>query len=214
MTLYHKASWLCDAKSSRAHGVPATRRPRRGRIRLLVEMAVVTMAWATIESALGDGRAAPEIIAALSRSSAAEISELSRRIGVGNAGRLLLQARSAHAAERRAKLTACLAVLDKAVAAGGRPPHSALAVLRLRHSDQASRYRDVAQCALLATLIDIELGGALEARRSRFAAALTALESHFAAMRRQAPGQDTETYVGQARGVFLRVGGLARGDDI
>ena len=169
--------------------------------------------WTTIESALGDGRAVPEVIAPLIRSCASEIETMFRRIGARDAGRLLMQAQSAHAAERRAKLTACLADLDDAVPEIGQLVKVAPARLWHRRRDQASRYLDVAQSALLAALIDIELGGDSEALRTRFASAATALECHIAAVPRDPADQEAETRIRQARGVFVRVSRFMRTDD-
>lgn len=172
----------------------------------------MTMAWTTIESALENSRTAPEIIAAPAGTSAAEIEQMLDRIGAGDAGVLLREAQRARPAERRAKLAACLAVLDKTVAAGGERDKAAMTRLGRRRRDRVERYGDLAQSALLASLIDIELGGEPEIRRARFAWAAIALESYIAAARGSAVDDDTEAQIGRARGVLVRVGGFLRAD--
>jgi len=170
----------------------------------------VTMTWATIESALEGSRSAPEMIAALAGSCAADIEEMLDRIGAGDAGRLLREAGLLHSAERRGKLAACLAVLDGLPIAGGHTEKGALSRFGRRRRDLASRYGDLARCALLASLIDIELGGEPEARRARFARAAMALESYSAAAREGSAGEATEAEIRRARGIFIQVGGLVR----
>ena len=134
------------------------------------------------------------------------------RIGAGGAWRLLLEAQRAHAAEHRAKLAACLAVMDKAVPPGVQTGKGALDRLGRRCGDRAARYGDMAQSALLACLIDIELGGDPEAWRARWAGAAVALESHLAAARESADGGYTDAQIRRAREVFTRVFWLARAD--
>jgi len=172
----------------------------------------VAMTWATIESALEGSRTAPEMVAALAGSCPVEIEEVLDRIGAGEAGRLLSEAQRAQSAERRGKLAACLAVLDKTVVAGGQTHKGALPRFGSRRRDLASRYGDLALCALLASLIDVELGGEPEARRARFARAAMALESHVAAVREGSAGEveATEAEIRRAREIFARVGGLVR----
>lgn len=170
------------------------------------------MTWATIETALEGSRTAPEMVAALAGSCAAETGEMLDRVGAGEAEHLLREAQHAQSAERRGKLAACLAVLDKTVVAGVQTHKGALPRFGRRRRDLASCYGDLALCALLASLIDVELGGEPEARRARFARAAMALESHVAAVREGSAGEveATEAEIRRAREIFARVGGLVR----
>lgn len=168
--------------------------------------------WTAIESALESARTAPELLAALTGSHAVEIEQMLDRIGASEAAGLLLEAQHAPSEQRRDRLTACLASVDKALAAGGQADKRALTRLGRRRRDQAAHFGDLAQCALLASLIDVEVGGEPDARRSRFAGGAMALETHIAAVRESASSGEAQAQAGCAREVFVRIGRFVRAE--
>lgn len=167
------------------------------------------MTWATFESALDGARDASVVLDALRVSSMAEVQETLGGIGAGEAGPLLAHLQAAGSLERRSKLAASLDIIDRYLVIDA-PVAKRRGRFGPTHlwTGQATRYGDMARAALLAGLIDSELGGDAEGQRRRFALALTAVEGHLAAERDRLTTDDFNTEDTEGRRVCLGVSRL------
>jgi hypothetical protein len=139
----------------------------------------MTLTWAAFESALSGHLHPSGAIDALTVSSAVDIRAMLGRIGAGEAGRLLADALTAESETRLSKLAASLDIIDHHLPVG-----------RVRKSTMLSRRSvwvgqvptgDSVRSALVASLIDAELGGDPERLRARIAVVATGWEGVVAA---------------------------------
>lgn len=125
----------------------------------------MTLTWVAFESALSGHLAPPGALDALAASSMEELQAILDRVGADEAGRLLAEALSAGSRTRPSKLAACLEIIDRQLPVG-RLRKSLLTRRRVGWAGQA-RNGDAVRAALVASLIDAELGGDPERLRSR-----------------------------------------------
>ncbi len=127
----------------------------------------MTTPWAAFESALSGQPDASKALDSLAISCMDDIQEMLERIGAGEVGSLLTKAQTAESQERRAKLAASLEIIDDHLPVG-RVTRLSRFSRRYVWVGEDSPNSDMVGAALLASLMTSELGGDLEALRTRF----------------------------------------------
>lgn len=163
------------------------------------------MTWASFESALGGHRSASGALAALTMSCMPDLQAMLDRIGAGEAGPLLAAAQAAGSQERRSKLAAGLEIIDHHVPVDDRVTKQARFGRRRVSTSQLSPGIDMVLTALVASLIDSDLGGDAERLRARVAVAASGMERVLAADLHGLSKSDRVTEASAARRVLQRV---------
>jgi hypothetical protein len=143
----------------------------------------MTMTWAAFAAALNGRRDASGALDALTTAAMPDLQAMLDAIGAGEAGPLLAQSRAADPQRRRTKLAAALDIIDGRVPVNARVTQRALFGRRHNSTAQFFPSGDRVRSALVASLIDSELGGEPERLRTRVATAATGFETALAAER-------------------------------
>jgi hypothetical protein len=137
----------------------------------------MTLTWAAFETALSGQLDPSGAIDALGKPSMENLQATLESIGAGEAGRLLADALTADAVTRPSKLAASLEVIDQHLPVGQARKPTLLRRRRLGEGGQAAPTADSIRSALVASLIDAELGGDPERLRTRIAVAAASWDS-------------------------------------
>jgi hypothetical protein len=163
----------------------------------------MTLTWAAFESALSEHLDPSGAIDALTTSSAEDVQAMLDRIGAGEAGRLLADALTADSETRLSKLAASLDIIDRHLPVG-RVRKSVMLHRRSVWAGQPPN-GDSVRSALLASLIDAELGGDPKRLRARIAVVATGWDGVVAADLNGLPKSARETETSAARRVLQTV---------
>jgi hypothetical protein len=163
----------------------------------------MTMQWATLETAFAGRNNAADALDALVVSSMRDVETMLEGIGAGEAGRMLAEALRAESRERRTKLAASLGIIDKHLPVG----RVKRQILNLQQWVWAGERPagDALRSALLASLMDSELGGDPERLRERISTASTWWEEAIAPELSALPASDRSAEMSTARRVLQNV---------
>lgn len=173
------------------------------------------MIWTFFEAALDRADDASAALDALTASYLPELTEILAAVGAEEAAPLLGEARTAaEPAERHAKLEAVLDIIDPALDVY--TPLTTVPVQGLGAIDDVggpgADFGDVARVAVLAALIDAELGSDAGMRRRRALMAVTAMNVRFATQKGLQSKKDRSDEFRASNRVFAKVLGLLTND--
>lgn len=163
----------------------------------------MTLKWATLEMALGGRGNAADALDALAISSMRDVESMLERLGAGEAGRMLARALPAEAAERRSGLAASLGIIDDHLPVG-RVKRQILSRQRWVWVGERPT-GDALRSALLASLMDSELGSDPERLRERVSTASMWWEEAIVPELRDLPASDRTAEMSAARRVLQSV---------